>query len=78
MATNALIYYAKARDVLAVAEEMMKGEIAFKASHRDEGLDYLRRAVELDDNLEYEEPWSWPQPIRHAPGALLMEAGVYE
>ena len=25
----------------------------------------------------YEEPWSWPQPTRHALGALLMEAGEY-
>jgi tetratricopeptide (TPR) repeat protein len=64
--------------VLAIAEEMMKGEIAFKAGRREEGLDHLRRAVELDDNLEYEEPWSWPQPTRHALRALLMESGEYE
>jgi hypothetical protein len=30
--------------------------------------------VHLDDHLAYEEPWSWPQPTRHALGALLMEA----
>ena len=73
-----MLFNNKARDVLAIAEEMMKGEIAFKAGRREEGLDFLRKAVELDDNLEYEEPWSWPQPTRHALGALLMEAGVYD
>jgi len=73
-----MLFNNKARDVLAIAEEMMKGEIAFKAGRREEGLDHLRRAVELDDNLEYEEPWSWPQPTRHALGALLMESGEYE
>lgn len=70
-----MLFNNKARDVLAIAEEMMKGEIAFKAGRQAKGLDHLRKAVELDDNLEYEEPWSWPQPTRHALGALLMEAG---
>ena len=73
-----MLFNNTARDVLAVGEEMMKGEIAFKAGRRDEGLDHLRKAVDLDDNLEYEEPWSWPQPTRHALGALLLEAGEYE
>lgn len=72
-----MLFNNKARDVLAVGEEMMKGEIAFKAGRREEGLQHLRKAVHLDDNLMYEEPWSWPQPSRHALGALLMEAGEY-
>jgi tetratricopeptide (TPR) repeat protein len=58
-------------------EAMMEGEIAFKAGRRDEGLDTCAEAVRLDDGLLYEEPWSWPQPARHALGALLMEAGEY-
>jgi tetratricopeptide (TPR) repeat protein len=73
-----MLFNNTARDVLAVGEAMMKGEIAFKAGRQSEGLDHLRRAVELDDNLEYEEPWSWPQPTRHALGALLLEAGEYD
>ncbi|WIY23742.1 hypothetical protein [Parasedimentitalea psychrophila] len=73
-----MLFNNKAHDVLAIAEEMMKGEIAFKAGRREKGLDHLRKAVVLDDNLAYEEPWSWPQPTRHALGALLMEAGAYD
>ncbi|MEM6669854.1 MAG: tetratricopeptide repeat protein [Pseudomonadota bacterium] len=73
-----MLFQNKARDVLAVAEQMVLGEIAFKAGRREEGLAYLREAVSRDDNLMYEEPWSWPQPTRHALGALLMEAGEYE
>ncbi|MEL6513817.1 MAG: hypothetical protein AAFQ69_10010 [Pseudomonadota bacterium] len=73
-----MLFNNKARDVLAVAEEMMKGEIAFKAGRHAQGLEHLRKAVALDDGLMYEEPWSWPQPTRHALGALLMEAGEYE
>lgn len=72
-----MLFNNTARDVLAVAEQMMLGEVAYKAGRREEGLAYLREAVALDDGLQYEEPWSWPQPTRHALGALLMEAGGY-
>ena len=68
----------KSRDVLEIANEMMLGEVAFKSGNKTEGLNHLRQAVELDDNLNYEEPWSWPQPTRHALGALLLEVGNYE
>ena len=72
-----MLFQNKARDVLDVAGAMMEGEITFKAGLRAEGLGHLRRAVALDDGLNYEEPWAWPQPSRHALGALLMEAGEY-
>ena len=73
-----MLFNNTARDLLAVAEQMMLGEIAFKSGQRKEGLDHLRAAVALDDDLMYAEPWAWPQPTRHALGALLMEAGDYD
>ncbi len=73
-----MLFNNSARDVLAVAEQMMLGEIAYKAGHQDKGLEHLRTAVKLEDALMYEEPWSWPQPSRHALGALLMDAGIYD
>ncbi len=33
------------------------------------------RAIALEDDLPYAEPWGWMQPIRHALGALLLEQG---
>ncbi|TIT80089.1 MAG: hypothetical protein E5W56_10645, partial [Mesorhizobium sp.] len=36
---------------------------------------HLRRAVELDDNLSYTEPWAWMHPPRHALAALLLDQG---
>ncbi len=65
-------------DVLKVAEQMMLGELAYKSGRIDEGLAHLRRAVELDDTLLYDEPWGWMQPTRHALGALLMDAGRFD
>ena len=63
--------------VLAVAEQMMLGELAYKSGRVEEGLAHLRRAVLLDDGLLYDEPWGWMQPTRHALGALLMDSGQY-
>ncbi|WP_119392237.1 tetratricopeptide repeat protein [Taklimakanibacter lacteus] len=62
-------------DILAIAAEMMKGEIAYRQGRHDEAFAHLRRSVELDDNLPYDEPWGWMQPTRHALGALLLEQG---
>ncbi|WP_422037428.1 hypothetical protein [Roseibium sp.] len=73
-----MVFNNTADDVLAIGEAMMDGELAFKSGHRDEGLEHLRRSVELDDNLMYDEPWGWMQPTRHALGALLLEDGRFE
>ncbi|MGR3984555.1 MAG: hypothetical protein OD817_04770 [Gammaproteobacteria bacterium] len=62
-------------DILAVAAEMLKGELAYRKGEHDAAFAHLRRSVELDDNLPYDEPWSWMQPARHALGALLLEQG---
>lgn len=73
-----MLFNNSARDVLAVASQMMRGEIAFKAGRYEEGLAHLRASVALDDGLMYEEPWAWPQPTRHALGALLLESGAVQ
>jgi tetratricopeptide (TPR) repeat protein len=65
-------------DILAVAAEMMKGEIAYRKGHFDTAFAHLRKSAELDDNLPYDEPWGWMQPTRHALGALLLEQSHVE
>jgi tetratricopeptide (TPR) repeat protein len=62
-------------DILAVAAEMVRGEIEYRRGNYDLAFAHLRNSVELDDNLPYDEPWSWMQPTRHALGALLLEQG---
>ena len=65
-------------DILAVAKAMMRGEIEYRRGRFDSAFDHLRTAVELDDNLPYDEPWGWMQPARHALAALLLEQGRIE
>jgi tetratricopeptide (TPR) repeat protein len=61
------------QDILAVAAAMLDGELEYRKGNHDVAFGHLRRAVELDDHLPYDEPWGWMQPARHAYGALLLE-----
>ncbi len=66
------------RDILAVADRMAEGELAYHQGRHEEAFAALRQAVETDDTLPYDEPWGWMQPARHALGALLLEQGQTE
>jgi tetratricopeptide (TPR) repeat protein len=66
------------RDILKVAEQMMLGELAYHKGEHEIAFGHLRKSVEIDDNLPYDEPWGWMQPTRHALGALLLEQGAVE
>jgi tetratricopeptide (TPR) repeat protein len=67
-----------ARDVLAIAQAMLDGEITYREGRFDDAFAHLRHAIELDDSLPYDEPWGWMSPTRHAYGALLLEQGHVE
>ena len=64
--------------LLEVAEAMLEGELEYRRGNVEAGFDHLRHAVEIEDNLLYDEPWGWMQPTRHALGALLLEQEQYE
>jgi tetratricopeptide (TPR) repeat protein len=65
----------KAHDVLAIAERVLAGEIAFRKGKTDEAVASLADAAEREDNLTYMEPPEWIQPVRHSLGAILLAAG---
>jgi tetratricopeptide (TPR) repeat protein len=67
-----------ARDILAIGQDMLDGEITYREGRFDDAFTYLRHAIELDDSLPYDEPWGWMSPTRHAYGALLLEQGHVE
>jgi tetratricopeptide (TPR) repeat protein len=66
------------RDILGVAAAMLDGELEYRKGNHDAAFTHLRRSVELDDELAYDEPWGWMQPARHAYGALLLEQGLLQ
>ncbi|MEJ0020448.1 MAG: hypothetical protein WDN25_28645 [Acetobacteraceae bacterium] len=61
--------------LLAIADAMLAGEILYRRGAHDAAFAHLRAAVALEDDLPYDEPWGWMQPVRHALGALLLEQG---
>ncbi len=61
--------------LLEVGAAMVDGELEYRRGNHDVAFEHLRRAVELQDGLDYDEPWGWMQPTRHALGALLLEQG---
>jgi tetratricopeptide (TPR) repeat protein len=64
-----------ARSVLPIARKMMEGEILYREGKRDEAFALMREAVTMEENLAYDEPPGWMQPVRHALGALLLHDG---
>ncbi|MGW0038726.1 hypothetical protein [Gordonia sp. NPDC003376] len=62
-------------DILAIASAMLAGELDYRLGSHEQAFAHLRRAIDLDDTLPYDEPWGWMQPTRHAYGALLLEQG---
>jgi tetratricopeptide (TPR) repeat protein len=70
-----LLFNNASRDILSVAEAMLDGEVEYRRGNVDRGFERLREAVRRDDLLNYDEPWGWMQPARHALGALLLEQG---
>ncbi len=73
VADDATIGINPALPVIDVARQMLIGEIAYREQRFDDAFAALRRGVELEDALRYDEPSPWMQPVRHALGALLLE-----
>jgi hypothetical protein len=67
-----------ARASLEVGAALLDGELAYHKGAYEIAFAHLRRAVELDDNLSYTEPWAWMHPPRHALAALLLDRGHVE
>lgn len=63
------------RAVLAIAPEVLAGELAAARKEYPAAIGHLERAVRLEDALVYTEPAEWHYPPRHALGAVLLEAG---
>jgi len=66
-----------ARAVLAIAPEVLGGEIALGRRQFDQAIMHFDRAVRLEDALVYTEPSEWHYPPRQALGRALQLAGRF-
>jgi tetratricopeptide (TPR) repeat protein len=62
----------KASDLLAIAGQMLEGEILFREGDRKGAITALEKAIVREDQLRYSEPPDWFVPARHALGAVLL------
>ena len=73
VAESRYLHNVQCGDLLAIAEQMLEGELEYRKGNYDIAFSHLQKAIELEDALPYDEPWGWIQPVRHALGALALE-----
>ncbi len=61
--------------IVAVAVEVLEGDIAARQQQFERALAHFDRAIRLEDGLTYTEPPDWHAPVRHSLGAALLAAG---
>ncbi len=64
-----------ASDIVAIAHEVLQGEMAAKRVRASDVVRHYAAAVEIEDGLAYMEPPDWPLPVRQLQGAALLEVG---
>lgn len=78
-----LMYSNTTAKIYEIADLIIQAEISYRemkegSSDFDKVVKLLRDSIELDNNLNYMEPWGWMHPARHILGALAMEQGRYD
>jgi hypothetical protein len=63
-----------AKPLLQLAGKVLAGEIAAKEGRTDAAVKSLTEAIEIEDQLVYDEPRPWYQPVRQNLGAVLLAA----
>ncbi|MBC8005544.1 MAG: hypothetical protein H7X84_08710 [Verrucomicrobia bacterium] len=64
-------------DLLQIAQRVLKAEIMASEASYDQSIALLKEAVEMEDQLNYNEPPDWFFSVRHHLGAVQIEAGKY-
>ena len=74
-AERTVAFFFRARNLLQLAANVLAGEIAAKAGDYATAERLLRAAVAEQDTHWFTEPPPWYFPVRHALGAVLVQAG---
>jgi tetratricopeptide (TPR) repeat protein len=65
----------KTKDVLNIAANVLGAKIAVAKNDSSNAIAMLRRAVAIQDSLNYDEPPDWFYPVRESLGAVLLLNG---
>lgn len=75
---NQHLGYNSAKQVLDIAEDVLEASLAKAKGDLKLSVDNLRKAVQKQDLLNYNEPPDWFYPIRQTLGAHIMTLGDFE
>jgi len=64
-------------EVISIAALILEAEIAMNNKQYDHSVALLRKAVQIEDGLMYQEPPDWFFSTRHSLGHVLVQAGRY-
>lgn len=67
-----------AYSVIKIASLALEGELEGKSGNYARSAEVFNTAIELEDNLNYNEPSDWHYPIRQSLGAIYLEAGEFD
>ncbi|HXU35391.1 MAG TPA: hypothetical protein VN937_03440 [Blastocatellia bacterium] len=67
----------KAGTVFGIAEGVLRARIVLAKGDKRSSIASLKKAVELEDSLNYDEPEDWYIPVRESLGAVLILSGEY-
>jgi len=65
----------KASDILSIANHVIEARLAAAKGEKDAAVEHWKKAVEIQDTLNYAEPADWYYPVRESLGAALLNAG---
>jgi tetratricopeptide (TPR) repeat protein len=74
-AERTLAGFFKMSDMLALASEVLAGEIAARGGDADTAVKHLAEAVRMQDEHWFTEPPPWYYPVRQSLGAALLQVG---
>ncbi|MEN3330863.1 MAG: hypothetical protein V7641_228 [Blastocatellia bacterium] len=63
--------------VFKIAELMLAGKIALAKGDKKAAIELLKRGVEAEDALRYDEPADWQLPVRETLGGTFLLSGDY-
>ena len=63
--------------IIQIAVHVLSAEIYYKQNQSNNAISLLRKAITIEDNLNYDEPPDWFFSVRHTLGTVLLKAGKY-
>jgi tetratricopeptide (TPR) repeat protein len=63
--------------VFSIAENVLSARMAMAKNDKKAAIEFLKKALEAEDSLNYDEPEDWYIPVRESLGGALMLKGDY-